>query len=234
MTRSVSDYNRGHDFGFEPRESRWRKVEAWVRRLPPGRLLDIGCGSGQGTAHWRSLGWTCEGTDVNPDAVAEASRTMPAKVCDLNQAPLPYPDGSFDLIFAGEVIEHLVDTDGFLHEVHRCLRPGGHLLLTTPNLASFENRIKLLLGRYPRWLDHRLAGCGHVRAYTPRALKRQLAEQGFTVVRHTGNWVPFVPQSWTDDVRSPWLAWTGSLWPNLAQAILVLARRDPDLAEPSE
>jgi len=75
------------------------------------------------------------------------------------------------------------------------------LLLTTPNLASFENRIRLLLGIYPKWLNDNLAESGHVRGYTPNALKQQLAMQGFRIVRHLGNWVPFIPQHFVDDLK---------------------------------
>ena len=98
--------------------------------------------------------------------------------------------------------------------------------MTTPNLASFENRVKLLLGKYPRWVDYCLEeGCGHVRAYTPTVLKRQLRRLGFSVVRHTGNWIPFLPQSWVDDIRWPWLAATGSWLPNFSMDIILLARK---------
>jgi SAM-dependent methyltransferase len=122
------------------------------------------------------------------------------------------------------VIEHLVDTDGFIQELRRCLKPGGHLIVTTPNLASFENRIRILLGFYPVWVDYRLQGSGHVRAYTPWILKKQLREHGFTILKHTGNWVPFLPQRIVDDRRVPALAVTGSLFPGLAAGIILMAR----------
>jgi hypothetical protein len=99
------------------------------------------------------------------------------------------------------------------------------LIVTTPNLASFENRVRLLFGRYPMWMDHRVAGAGHLRYYTPRVLRAQLAAHGFRVERHVGNWVPVVPQRWMDDRRFPWLAVTGDWWPSLAMAIVMKGRR---------
>lgn len=156
---------------------------------------------------------------------AAESRGIQAKVCDLASEGIPFEDESFDLVFAGEIIEHLVDTDGFLNEVHRCLKPGGHLILTTPNLASFENRLRLLLGFYPMWLNWNLGGAGHVRAYTPRILKHQLREHGFSIAKHTGNWVPFVPQRFTDDIKCPALAVTGTWFPSMAMDMIILARR---------
>jgi len=125
-----------------------------------------------------------------------------------------------------EVIEHVVDTDHVLGEIARVLRPGGVLVITTPNLASLENRVRLLLGRYPMWMDIQIVGTGHVRYYTPRMLRAHLQQHGFRVERHVGNWVPILPQRWLDDRAAPWLAITGDWWPSLAMGTLMKARRE--------
>lgn len=224
--RSVSEYNSDRTFTYELRESRLRKAARLIRGLAPGKLLDIGCSTGDWGLYWRERGWEPYGVDIDADHVEVArERGVEARLCDLNAEPIPFESASFDLIFAGEVIEHLVDTDGFVRELHRCLKPGGHLIVTTPNLASFENRVRILLGVYPIWVNYNLEGSGHVRAYTPRVLKKQLRAHGFDVVKHTGNWVPFLPQRLVDDVRLPALAVTGTLFPNLAMDIIVLARK---------
>ena len=71
-------------------------------------------------------GWQCAGVDIDREHVEIAkSHGMDARHCDLNHDRLPFGDESFDLIFAGEVIEHLIDTDGFLSELSRCVRRGG-------------------------------------------------------------------------------------------------------------
>ncbi len=62
----------------------------------------------------------------------------------------PLPDNSYDLIVAGEIVEHLFDTDGFARELYRILKPGGTLIISTPNLASWYNRLRLLRGKVPR------------------------------------------------------------------------------------
>jgi len=223
----LSAYNAGHEFSYDLRESRLRKCASLIESLPVGRLLDIGCTNGNWARHWATRGWDTAGIDISQDYVAAARDAgVDARFCDLNRDSLPFGDTEFDLIFAGEVIEHLVDTDGFLAEVCRCCKRGGHLIVTTPNLASFENRIRLLLGVYPAWLNYNLSGSGHVRAYTPRVLKRQLLGHGFRVLRHTGNWVPFIPQYFVDDLKMPALSFTGDLLPNLAMDIIVLARRE--------
>ena len=100
------------------------------------------------------------------------------------------------------------------------------MLITTPNLVSFENRLRILLGIYPVWVNYNLSGSGHVRAYTPRILRKQLREHGFEVVIHKGNWVPFIPQRFLTDVDLPALAVTGDFLPNLSMDIIMLARRE--------
>ena len=212
--------------GVDLRESRLRKLMALLAAERPGRLLDVGCAAGELAALAMSRGWRVDGVEREP-ALAEAARTRAVAVhlLDFDVAPLPWERATFDVAIAGEVIEHLVDTDHLLAELARVVRPGGILIVTTPNLASFENRVRLLFGRYPMWMDHRVAGAGHLRYYTPRVLRAQLATHGFRVERHVGNWVPVVPQRWADDRRFPWLAITGDWWPSLAMAIVMKARR---------
>jgi ubiquinone/menaquinone biosynthesis C-methylase UbiE len=223
----LSQYNARQDFGYNFRESRLRKCSSLIQRMTPGRLLDIGCTKGDWALYWKARGWEPAGIDLNREFLATArEQGVDARFCDLNCDPLPFGDAEFDLIFAGEVIEHVVDTDGFLTEIGRCCKTGGHVLVTTPNLASFENRIRLLCGVYPKWLNYNFEGSGHVRGYTPHVLKRQMAAHGFRVLRHLGNWVPFIPQRFIDDTKFPPFAITGDLLPNLAMDIIVLARKE--------
>ena len=83
---------------------------------------------------WQSRGWNTAGVDINRDNI-EIARTsnVDARFCDLNRDPLPFGDGDFDLIFAGEVIGHLVDTDGFLAEVRRSAAPNFNLCTDLAN-----------------------------------------------------------------------------------------------------
>lgn len=210
----------------ELRESRVHKARALLRQEHPGVLLDLGCSTGAVSAPFIAEGWTVYGLDVATAPLRQArSAGVKAVVGEVGQS-LPLATATCDAVLAGEIIEHLVDTDAFLQEVYRVLRPGGALILTTPNLASLENRLRLLLGIYPIWVDYSLGrGEGHVRAYTPRVLKRQLQEHGFMVERHVGNFVPFVPQRFLNDIQAPWLARTGDWLPGLAMDIIVKARR---------
>jgi 2-polyprenyl-3-methyl-5-hydroxy-6-metoxy-1,4-benzoquinol methylase len=224
MTPARTDYAAHR---IDVRESRVRKLLALLDTEPRGRLLDVGCAGGELAAILATRGFAVCGVEAEP-ALADAARGrgIDARTLDVERTPLPWADGAFDAVVAAEVIEHVVDTDHVLGEIARVLRPGGALVLTTPNLASLENRLRLLVGRYPMWMDVGVEGTGHLRYYTPRMLRHQLARHGLAVERHVGNWVPLVPQRWLDDRRAPWLAVTGDWWPSLAMGIVVKARRE--------
>lgn len=226
--RSLAGYNRDlfAERVFEPRESRLRKALALLAAEQRGRALDVAAGSGIVSELLAAQGWEVSAVELS-ESLAEQVRARgvdDVRLHELGSGPLPFADGTFRLVFAGEIVEHLVDTTGFLEDVRRVLAPGGVLLLTTPNLASLENRIRLLLGVYPRWVDSELAGEGHVRAYTAPVLRRQLERIGFSVEAVTGNFVPVVPQQFLNDVLFPPLARTGDWLPRLSQGLVVKAR----------
>ena len=224
--QTISKYNEQTKFDIEFRESRIRKVIKIIEKLKPGKFLDIGCANGDWASYWKQKGWEPFGIDIHSEYVDSAvKKGVQAKICDLNKDKIPFEGSCFDLVFAGEIIEHLIDTDGFITEVYRCLKPNGNLILTTPNLASFENRLRILFGIYPIWVNYNLDGSGHIRAYTPKVLKRQLRQNSFRIIKHFGNWVPFLPQHFVNDVQFPFLSFTGSMFPNLSMDIIILASK---------
>jgi 2-polyprenyl-3-methyl-5-hydroxy-6-metoxy-1,4-benzoquinol methylase len=226
---SLSEYNKGKFLALQTdhRESRLRKAAAMILSEPAGRLLDIGCGNASFSAGFLGAGFTVAGVDMTEGQIAVArAHGIDARVHDLGSGPLPFPDQSFDVAFAGEVIEHIVDTTAFLSDIRRVLKPRGCVVLTTPNLASAENRLRLLFGFYPIWTEFRLeGGQGHVRSYTRKTLVRHLRETGFVVETVKGNWVPIIPQKFADDIRHPFLAPTGDWFPGLSMDLIVKARK---------
>jgi len=110
---------------------------AFATRLARGkRVLDAGCGAGYGSAELAGAADRVVGADRSPDAVdfARAHYRLP-NLCfeQASCAALPHPAGVFDLVTAFEVIEHLEDWRGFLHEARRILAPGGQFIVSTPN-----------------------------------------------------------------------------------------------------
>ncbi len=119
------------------RRERERLDLMYVGSLPPGKILDVGCGNGDRLARFRILGWDAQGQEVDPKAAAEARRIsgVPVHLGRLEEAG--FPDGSFDAITMNHVIEHVHDPVSLLQECRRILRIGGTLVITTPNAESY-------------------------------------------------------------------------------------------------
>ncbi len=101
---------------------------------------------------------------------------------NLDQDPIPEPDGSMDLILASEVIEHLVNPRHVLAEVRRVLRPRGRVLVTVPNVAFWRFRLQALRGGVPSVsADER-----HLHSCNAPALARLLTSEGLRPVMLTG------------------------------------------------
>jgi len=91
---------------------------------------------------------------------------------------IPFHDGSFDVVWAGEVIEHVAHTDVFINEINRVLKIGGYLILTTP----MHNRIKSLFVVLFKFEKHFNPEFPHYRFYTKRSLSAVLERRGFEIV----------------------------------------------------
>ncbi|MGR8007343.1 class I SAM-dependent methyltransferase [Streptomyces hypolithicus] len=164
----------------------------------PATILDVGCGDGTAAATAAPIlrGHRLIGVDWSQDALRRAATRIEHVVRgELTAHGLPFADASTDAILFSEVIEHLVDPDSALDELRRVLTPGGHLMLSTPNLAAWYNRALLLTGTQPVFSEVSLRAVhgrpgtevvGHLRLYTARALREFLTASGFEVVRITG------------------------------------------------
>ncbi len=114
----------------------------------PGVLLDVGCGGGLLAPHVR--GYRHVGVDQSASALAVAARHG-VEVVQADAAALPFPDASFDVVVAGEVLEHVADLEGTVREALRVLRPGGTFVCDTVN-ATLWARISLV------WVAERVPG----------------------------------------------------------------------------
>jgi SAM-dependent methyltransferase len=145
----------------------------------PLRVLDVGCGEGRSTAELQRAGFTAVGVDVAEEPLRRARARDPE--LDLRRVPVegPWPigDASFDVVWAGETIEHVADTSGWLSEVRRVLRSGGSLLLSTP--AHGRLRLLALALSARRFDAHFDPRSDHLRFYTRRTLARLLEDFGF-------------------------------------------------------
>lgn len=161
-------------------EPRYRHL---ARYLPPDcrDLVDIGCGTGRGGRVLTRLRpiLRITGVDCVPERLARLDAAVyPATVCGC-VPPLGLPDTSCDAVVAAEFIEHVPDAvvDAALREFRRVLRPGGRLLLTTPNPGYLLNRFT---GRSV------LDDPAHCSAHAPADLARRLSAAGFAPIRIRG------------------------------------------------
>jgi SAM-dependent methyltransferase len=115
----------------------------------PGRhVLDLGCRDGALTQAYAG-GNEIVGVDADREALAEAQKLgIETRWADLDDA-LPFEDGSFDVVVAGELLEHLRDPRRVASEVLRVLRPGGTFVGSVPNAYRLKNRLRFLRGQRP-------------------------------------------------------------------------------------
>ena len=108
---------------------------ALAERFAQGRsVLDLGCGTGYGTANLAEVASAAVGVDIAPEAIDYALRHFPpARFLQCSATAVPFPPRSFDLVTAFEVIEHLRDWRAMLAEAQRVLEPNGLLIVSTPN-----------------------------------------------------------------------------------------------------
>jgi 2-polyprenyl-3-methyl-5-hydroxy-6-metoxy-1,4-benzoquinol methylase len=145
----------------------------------PRRVLDVGCGEGHFAAALAQEGFLVVAVDVASEPLRRARAKHPG--LDLRLIPLegpwPLPEASFDVVWAGETIEHVADTAGWLSQVRRVLRSGGSLLLSTPDHGRLAMLgLALSHRRFDAHFDPR---ADHLRFYTRRTLAQLLEDFGF-------------------------------------------------------
>ncbi len=161
-----------------------REIEQAAARLGKTqlRILDIGCRDGTMTRQY-AAGHDVIGLDVDRDAVALANQVprLSASVLDLNNEPIPHEVGAFDVVVAGEVIEHLQWPSVVVKEIHRVLVRGGTFIGTVPNAFRLRNRLQFFLGREFE------PDPTHLRQFSPQAMRKLLeAFEGVTLEFHGG------------------------------------------------
>ncbi len=118
---------------------------------PSAKLLDLGCGAGEFTARCALTIGTknVHGVELDDGNISEAeSKGIKCTKTDLNNR-LPIDSNCFDVVTSNQVIEHLVNCDIFIEEIHRVLKPGGYAVVSTENLSSWHNIFALVLGYRP-------------------------------------------------------------------------------------
>mgnify|MGYP000008674665 CR=1 FL=1 len=176
---------------YEELEDRHKKVLDIFSRYKFEKILDVGCGDGNFSVLLKEA---CKAKEVYGIEISEKGAELARKngvkcyQLDVDEEDFPFEDNYFDAVTAFELIEHLFDPDHFLGEVWRVLKPEGIFVLSTPNLAWWVNRLSLLLGYQPYFMnvssiksighffetDNIKLSFDHIKLFTLRSLKTLL------------------------------------------------------------
>lgn len=175
--------------------------------LPPGgRVLDAPCGGSAAlTLALKERGFSVVGADVDLHAATRLGDSFAQVNLD---GPLPWPNQTFDAVFSTEGIEHLENHFAFLREICRILKPGGPLVLTTPNITALRSRMRFFasgfFGRDSKPLNETARHpLHHIGLLTLPDLRYALHATGFqlTAVSHTH----IKPVSYLYAICAPWM-----------------------------
>jgi methionine biosynthesis protein MetW len=156
-------------------------LELALNHIPKeSKILDLGCADGYISEFFKDRGYGIIGTDIDSKSLnAAKKRGIKTISADFNKR-LPFKDYSFDAVIILEVIEHLYNIEGFVSEIKRILKPGGWLILSTPNSALLTMRLSYLLGK----TSTEIQNPGHLRFFNLKSLKQKLKD--FEIVEVKG------------------------------------------------
>jgi len=201
------------------------------------RILDVGCYPYHLGAALEKMGHDVWGISSTHEPI----KNKHIAILNIETDTFPYKDNTFDLVLCSEVIEHLPHSPmPALREMYRVTRPGGHILITTPNIIRSINQGKMLLGRAPAYsIDALLANEGkgsnlyhrHNREFTLRELTTLTKHAGWTVAKAT-HFISYHPFRRRNRKDNP-LLWTGkfanflamSAVPRLRDTLLVIGKK---------
>ncbi len=174
-----------------------KKMDIVLKMIGSGKtVLDVGSFDGTIAQKIEQSGNRVVSVDVSFAALQNAKKRVSNVVQISPFSEYPFRDQTFDIVFFGEVLEHIMDTDSILLELKRILKNNGSLIVTTPNVASLPRRLLLLFGKNP-FLEFSLnpqrsvPGIGHIRYFTKATLFELLEANGFDVEDFTSDAVNF-------------------------------------------
>jgi SAM-dependent methyltransferase len=177
-------------FGGEDRAAVFRELVGG----PGRRVLDLGCRYGALTRAYLE-GNDVVGVDVDRDALAQAAaRGIETHWADVEER-LPFDDESFDVVVAGELLEHVRDPARLVADAERLLRPGGAFVGSVPNAFRLKNRLRFLLGRRPE------DDPTHLHMFSPAEVRSLLGRFDAPELRFVaGRFVPLHPRLFANDI----------------------------------
>ena len=203
VTRSVLRY-RAHKMGLGTGETafateHYEMKEGWatshgrlleiLTRLPPSRILDLGCDDGSMGERLRLAGHDVTGVDLHKlDGVGE--RLDRFVEFDLNFGIPPEVGGDYDVVLAADILEHVRRPDRLLADIRSCLSPTGRVVTSVPNMGHWYPRIRVASGRFD--YDRRgILDASHLRFFTRASFERLVRAGGFEIRHRDAVGIPF-------------------------------------------
>jgi SAM-dependent methyltransferase len=188
-----------------------RRCRAITRRKRQGRLLDVGCATGNFLNEMRRQDhWDVAGVEPAASAAEFARQRFGLHIFTGTLLEAAYPDASFDVVTLWDVLEHTSDPKAYLLEIYRILKPTGWIVLKLPDPSSWESKT---FGPY--WVGYEAPQ--HLYDFPPLVLERQLATIGFQNIelsRLGGDYATFMTS------LGLWLSARGQVYPGrLAKAL---------------
>jgi SAM-dependent methyltransferase len=183
-------WERDHDPIVAENLPRLSEMVRASRHAPSGPILDIGLGYGYSASALRSayggrplVALEHPSRELTRRPIwSTLLRAVDAVGVAADALSLPFREGSFGVVAACEIVEHISPADAprLVAEAARVLQPGGILVLTTPNLVSLSNRLLIATGRSPLSMPTERTGCvfGHLREYTTEEIRGLMAWSG--------------------------------------------------------
>jgi 2-polyprenyl-3-methyl-5-hydroxy-6-metoxy-1,4-benzoquinol methylase len=166
----------------------WRHIISLVAELGARRIVDIGSGNGALCRKLASRGYEVVGCEPSADGVRFAQSAAPELVfhqLGVDDNPMAVGNERFDVAIATEVIEHLVRPRNLPRFAKQLLRPGGHLIISTPYHGYLKNLVLAVTNNWDAHLNPFWDG-GHIKFWSRKTLSQLLNETGFRIVRFIG------------------------------------------------
>ena len=181
-----------------------KRCKAVMRWKSSGRLLDLGCATGEFLARMMEYGWQVQGVELSPTAAETARREYGLDILTGDLAQAQFPDRHFDVVTLWDVLEHLYDPLAELAEINRTLKDDGLLVIELPNTRSFD---AALFGPY--WIG--LDMPRHLYVFPPAPLEALLTQSGFEIISrrcYSGGYGAFVLSLnfWIEERPFKWLS----------------------------
>lgn len=200
-----------------PDPIRIKKVARILRGLLSGvmnkNILELGVVKGGLADTFQREGAHCYGVDINPRTL----NGVTIKQADLNEG-VPDFGMKFDVVFGGEVMEHIFDEGKFLDGINACLNEGGYIALTVPNLTFGVNRVRMLFGMTPKFVFEPY----HYHIYTKKVLESLLRDHGFEIKKIISSHVLFSTRKSKIGIIFEKL---GDIFPTFGAHLIVVAQK---------